>query len=142
MKPITHAFLTDASAEAAYNAIATAAGIRGWWAKVGTIAEPVGGTTELHFDKGGRKAVMTFRIDALEPNRRVHWTCTANDNPAWPGSTLTWTIDDAGARRHVRFVHDGFASGGPAYDMTVEGWKHFNASLESYLDGTGGTPSD
>jgi hypothetical protein len=47
-----------------------------------------------------------------------------------------------GDRRVVRFAHDGFSQGGPPYDMTVEGWTHFNASLEAYLAGRGGMPSN
>lgn len=141
MKPITHEFSTPASARAAYDAVATSAGIKGWWATVGTVAETVGGATELRFDKGGRIAVMNFRVDTLDPNRMVQWICTDNANPVWKGSTLTWTIEDAGDRRVVRFVHDGLTGGGPPYDMTVDGWKVFNASLESWLAGRGGTPS-
>ena len=39
----------------------------------------------------------------------------------------------------LRFVHGGLAAAdGPPYAMTVEGWSHFMASLERYLDtGTG-----
>jgi uncharacterized protein YndB with AHSA1/START domain len=142
VEAIRHDFSTPATAEAVYNALATSAGIKGWWAKVGTVAEAVGGTTELRFDKDGQIVAMQFQVDQLEPRRRVRWTCVENANPLWKGTTLTWTIADAGDRRKVSFVHDGFSAGGPPYDMTVEGWKHFNASFESYLDGRGGMPSN
>jgi hypothetical protein len=142
VKPITHEFSTQATAKAAYDAVATSTGIKGWWAKVGEVAEHVGGTTELRFDKGGQVAVMRFRVDLLDPNRTVRWTCVENVNPVWPETTLTWTISDAGDHRVVRFVHEAFKAGGPPYDMTVEGWKPFNASLESFLAGRGGSPSN
>jgi uncharacterized protein YndB with AHSA1/START domain len=142
VNPIRHEFSTPATAQAAYDAVATAAGIKGWWAKVGTVSEKVGGTTELRFDKGGQIVVMKFRVDALEPDRMVRWTCTENANPVWNGTTLTWAIDDMGDRRVIHFAHDGFSQGGPPYDMTVEGWTHFNSSLEAYLAGRGGMPSN
>ncbi len=139
---ITHEFSTAATAKAAYDAVATSNGIKSWWAKVGTVAAAVGGATELRFDKGGRIAVMKFRVDVLDPNRMVRWTCSENANPVWPNTTLTWTIRNSGDHRVVSFAHEGFTQGGPPYDMTVDGWKPFNASLESYLSGSGGTPSN
>ena len=142
MTPITYEFSTTASAKTAFEAVATSAGIKGWWARVGTVAEEVGGTTELRFDKGGRIAVMKFRVDALEPNRLVRWTCIENANPAWPQTTLTWSISDLGDRRQVHFAHEGFKDDGAPYDMTVDGWKAFNASLESFVNGRGGSPSN
>ncbi len=142
MQPIEHRIVTPATARTAYDAVATDAGIKGWWAKVGAVAEDVGGTVELHFTKEDRNVTMTFRVDALQPERLVRWVCTDNGNPVWKGSTLTWTIDDRGNDRLVRFAHAGFAGGGPPYDMTVDGWKVFMKSLEGYLAGRGGTPSD
>lgn len=142
MQKIEHELATKATAKAAYDAVATDRGIKGWWARVGTVADTVGDTTELQFAKDDRNVTMTFRVDALEPDRLVRWVCTDNGNPVWKGSTLTWAIDDRGNDRLVRFTHDGFAGGGPPYDMTVEGWKMFMASLDGYLAGRGGMPSD
>jgi uncharacterized protein YndB with AHSA1/START domain len=140
MESFVHEFQTPAGAKTIYDAVGTAAGIKGWWAKSGSVTEKVGGTTELRFDKEGRVAVMKFSLDELEPNRRVRWTCTENANPVWLGTTLTWDIEDGGSQRRVRFAHEGFTRGGPPYDLTITGWKHFMKSLESYVGGGGGQP--
>ena len=83
---------------------------------------------------------MKFRDDALDGERRVAWSCTDNANPEWVGSALTWEITPRDGGSRLTFTHDGFAAGGPPYEMTAEGWKHFMASLKSYADTGSGQP--
>jgi hypothetical protein len=78
--------------------------------------------------------------EAVEPSRRVVWACTANDNPAWIGTKLTWEVAPDRGGSTVRFTHDGWQQGGPLYDATVEGWQMFINSLQAYLDGGKATP--
>lgn len=38
----------------------------------------------------------------------------------------------------MKFAHAGLTDGGPPYEMTSEGWKHFMKSLKTYAEtGTG-----
>src|SRR5262249_47750309 len=104
------------------------------------IREGVGAPQELRFEKEGRRVEMKFRVEALEPGRRVAWVCTANDNPAWLDTWLTWEIEPTASGSVLRFRHEGFTQGGPLYDRTVQGWEHFVASLKAYVESGRGAP--
>jgi uncharacterized protein YndB with AHSA1/START domain len=142
MEPIKHQLRVKASPEAAYRAMATAEGIKAWWCADSDVMEIPGGEQTLRFKKGDMPAPVTmrFKVDALEPARRVVWTCTGNDNPAWLGTQLAWDILADGQGSKVDFGHDGWQESGPNYQATVEGWRFFMASLQSYLDGGPATP--
>jgi uncharacterized protein YndB with AHSA1/START domain len=142
MTDIRHEIETDAAPAKAYAAIATPEGIAGWWSTDSRVATEVGGEVELRFVKDDRTVVMRFRIDALEPGKRVSWTCTDNGNPVWVGTTLTWSLRPRGSGTTIAFTHGGFAEdASPPYQMTVEGWKHFVASLRAYLASGQGQPA-
>lgn len=112
---------------------ALTSGLRGWWAQDMDSAD---GCHTMRFVKGDRQVEMVFRVDEVA-DTRVRWTCTANGNPVWPGTTLTWThIDGA-----IEFEHAGFGEDqSPPFQMTVDGWKHFHASLASWLETGAGQP--
>src|SRR5687767_7950019 len=95
MQPIEHDLEVKADSRAAYDAVATAAGIKGWWARNSDVGEAPGSQTELRFTKPDMSAVMSFDVTGMEPGRRVEWTCTKNSNPIWPGSKLIWEIEPA-----------------------------------------------
>lgn len=127
---------TPATPDAIRAALTTETGLAGWWAKDSDVAAGPGGEHELRFVKGERTVVMRFRVDTVADDR-VRWTCTANGNPIWPGTTLEWTFGDG----RIRFEHAGFAEDqSPPYAMTVDGWKHFAGSLASYLSAGTGQP--
>ncbi len=142
MQRIEHDLTVKADAQAAYRAVATPAGIKGWWAKNSDVGESVGSKAELRFTKPDMSATMSFDVTALEPGHRVEWTCTNNTNPIWPGSKLNWRVEPVGQGSTVHFHHEGFSAGGPPYDATVAGWQLFMDSLKAYLDGGAATPSD
>jgi uncharacterized protein YndB with AHSA1/START domain len=142
MQPIEHNLTVKATPEAAFAAVATPAGIKGWWARDSDVGRSAGEPIELRFNKPDMSAVMNFELTDLQPGRRVEWTCTRNSNPIWPGSRLIWEVEAAASGSVVHFRHEGFSDGGPAYDRTVEGWQLFMDSLQSYLDRSDGHPSD
>lgn len=138
METIRHTLTLSARPDVAYRAVATSEGLQGWWCANSDIATAVGEETELRFVKDGTPVTMRFRVDALDRNQRVAWTCLESPNPIWVGSTLTWAIRAEGTGTTLEFVHAGLAAGGPPYDMTAEGWQHFMASLKQYAEtGTG-----
>ena len=52
------------------------------------------------------------------------------------GTTLTWTIKGTGDEVVVALDHAGWKDEGP--EPVKQGWKHFLASMKSYLEtGTG-----
>jgi uncharacterized protein YndB with AHSA1/START domain len=120
----------------AYDALRRQAGYRGWWNKVAEVPETVGGEAKLRFVKDGNPIHMRFRIDELRPGERVVWTCVAHDLPSWIGTTLSWSLHEAGGTVLVKLEHSGWAEAAPA--PVAEGWKHFLGSLKAYLEtGTG-----
>ena len=136
--PECHQLHVHATPTAIHDALTTAAGLRGWWAKDSDIGAGSPAEHELRFVKGDRRVTMRFRVDHADASR-VQWTCIANDNPIWIGSTLVWSTEPSDDGATLRFEHSGFADGPPpAHAMTVEGRQHFVASLRDYLhDGVG-----
>ena len=142
MNDIEHELKVAASREACYRAFTTVEGIRGWWCtRCDEVGTAVGERHELKFHKGDQVVVMKFVTEVLEPSRQVTWRCTENGNPAWVGSRITWKISPADGGSRIQLLHQGFAMGGPPYDMTVQGWGPFVKSLQAYLDTGAGRPS-
>jgi uncharacterized protein YndB with AHSA1/START domain len=126
-----------------YGAIATADGVRSWWAD-GSIAEEVGGTSRLTFGHGWTE----LRIDRLEPGREVEWSCVGQDishfepTDEWVGTTIRFRLEplDGGARTRLHFAHEGLAGLG-CEEMCVKGWDHYiRVSLRSLVESGEGAP--
>lgn len=119
-----------------YAALSTQAGYRGWWNAVGEVPERVGGEAQLKFVKDGAPVNMTFRIDTLQANEAVRWTCVAHDMPSWVGTTLDWKLSGQADGVLVSFEHAGWKEAGP--EPVAQGWQHFLGSLKQYVEtGTG-----
>jgi len=135
MAMINDSVRVHSSTGKAHAALTEPAGYRGWWSTNCAIGPGVGRESMLYFNKGGTPVSMRFRIDAIEDNR-IRWTCVAHDMPSWVGTTLEWKLAPAGGDVDITLVHDGWKDAAP--DMVKQGWKHFLASLKSYLEtGTG-----
>ncbi len=128
------------SAAETFAAIATPVGQQGWWCKDSDIATRVGGESELRFNKDGNIVTMRFRVDELDKDHRVTWTCVANDHPMWIGSTLMWEITAGGERSSLEFTHDGLEGDGAPPEMITDTWTHFMSSLKSYVETGQGQP--
>jgi len=139
MTTIRHELDLSSTPAAIYAALTTPAGIQAWWSRDSTIGSGPGAEHELRFRKGDRTVVMRFRVETSERDRLVAWTCTANGNPVWKDTTLRWEIAPSAKGARLVFEHAGFSEGAsPPYQMTVDGWNHFMASLAGYLErGTG-----
>ena len=140
---IEHNFQILASPETVYHAITTPAGIRGWWSNNSSIAPQVGGIHQMHFAKGDQIVTMQFKVDELQPGRRIAWTCIANDNPAWINTQLVFEIEGADNSVSFKFQHIGFKEqwkDTPPYLATVEGWHLFVNSLKQYSETGIGQP--
>jgi uncharacterized protein YndB with AHSA1/START domain len=102
MVDLKHQITIAATPAKVYAAVATQAGLRGWWTADTVADEQAGGKAQFGFDKRG----MVFRMDieALEPGKRVAWSCHG-DHPEWNGTMLTWTIAPDGDGTVLRFTH-------------------------------------
>jgi uncharacterized protein YndB with AHSA1/START domain len=126
----------QAPASKVYEALTRQDGYRGWWNAVAEVGESVGSEARLRFVKDGQPVSMRFHVDELRTNQTVRWTCVENDAPNWIGTTLTWSIKEAGESVLLSLDHGGWKEDAP--DMVAQGWKHFLGSIKSYLEtGTG-----
>ena len=135
----------DATPAAVYAAIATQAGLRGWWTQDCDIATKVGGTS--HFRFGDTAKAM--RVEALEPSRRVQWLCTEAHiacadlarRDEWVGTRLVFRLTPEGeGETRLDFEHVGLVPALECFDLCNKGWQHFLASLKGYVDTGRGTP--
>jgi uncharacterized protein YndB with AHSA1/START domain len=141
MVSINHSLEVSCSPDAAFEALTTKEGIHSWWSKDADMGEGVGSKHELRFDKEGNQVKMGFVVDALSTGEHVRWSCTANANAAWLGTTLDWRLRPNGDGTVIEFAHDGFTDDkNQGFEMTADGWKHFASSLKSYLSGGDGQP--
>jgi uncharacterized protein YndB with AHSA1/START domain len=126
-----------------YEAIATAEGVRSWWAD-GEIAAEVGGTSRLEFGAGWTE----LRVEKLVPDREVEWTCVAqhiahfDPTDEWVGTKIRFHITpiDGGWGTHLDFVHEGLAGLG-CEEMCTKGWDHYiRTSLRGLVETGRGAP--
>jgi uncharacterized protein YndB with AHSA1/START domain len=105
MAEIKHQIPIDATPDKVYAALATQAGLRGWWTADAKADEKAGGKAEFGFDRRGM--VFRMNIEKLEPGKLVVWTCHG-DHPEWAGTTLTWSIAREENATMLRFTHSGW----------------------------------
>ena len=109
----------DASPEAVWEAVATGAGIDGWFLGTGNEVEPrEGGRVYIDFGgAGGSEAVIT----TWAPPHRLAYG--GEPGPDGTMHAFEYEIEGIGGRTHVRFVHSGFL---------VDDWE---AEYESLREG-------
>ena len=132
MAEIKHQIAINAGPEKVYAALATPAGLKGWWTADSKADEKVGGKAEFGFDKRG----MVFRmgIDKLEPRKMVVWTCYG-DHPEWEGTTLTWNIAREDNGTTLRFTHSGWKSVSDFCATCNSTWGELMYRLKAYVEG-------
>jgi uncharacterized protein YndB with AHSA1/START domain len=143
MATIEDHVLVHAPLAQVYAALATETGVRGWWNQRAKIAPDVGGESSYRFHKGGNDIQMRFRNAALDPRGTVEWSCVANDNASWVGTTVRWTLTPTPEGTAVKLDHAGFddaLASTDGYRMVVGGWRHFVGSLKSYVETGKGQP--
>ena len=140
---IKHQLQLNATTQQVYEAIATQQGIEGWWSQVCHIPSNVGELSFMKFVKEDKVVGMYFRIDELQADKKIAWTCVQNSNPAWANSKLTFEIEKTVDGCSLVFIHYNFDEkwkGTPPYSMTVDGWNFFMSSLKSFCETGKGQP--
>ena len=130
MTHFTHALEIEASPAAIYAAITTAAGLRGWWTETCDV---------VNVDDG----LLVVELN----DREVRWTCVdarivGLDRPdEWIGTSIRFRMQPNGAgRTRLDFEHVGLTPALECYGICEDGWRHFLASLKSWLETGQGTP--
>ena len=132
MPELKHQIDIKATPENVYPALATQAGLRGWWTADTTADEKVGGNAEFGFDRRGMVFRMT--IDKLEPGKRVVWTCHG-DQPEWNGTVLNWEFTPNGSHTTVCFTQSGWKTASEMYAMCNSTWGELMYRLKDYVEG-------
>ena len=115
-----------------FAALATQAGLRGWWTAETNAEERVGGKAEFGFDRRGM--VFRMRIEELAPGKRVVWSCSG-DHPEWAGTTLTWDIAAENGSTVLRFTHGGWKSVTDFCAACNSTWGELMYRLKDFLEG-------
>jgi len=145
MKHYQKSLVLEAPPAIVYAALATPAGLRGWWSQDSDIATDAGATHHFRFGRTWKD----MRIDRLEPGREVRWTCTAAHIAAgnlarrdeWVGTRVVFRLlPDAHGRTLLEFEHIGLAPALQCYDLCSGGWRHYLDSLQKLVESGRGTP--
>ena len=149
MPDIRHHLGINAPQAAVHQALATRAGVAGWWTTTVTGDDEVGGKLAFYF--GGPDPSAVMEIVDLSPDR-VEWRCVEGPDE-WVDTTLTFELkhNDGAARwpegRHphpdtdatgeteVMFTHGGWREQVPFMAHCSLKWAQFLLSLKAGFEG-------
>ena len=132
MITIKHQITISASADKVYAALATQAGLRGWWTADTQADEKAGGKAEFGFDRHG--SVFHMKIEELLPGKRVVWSCQG-DHPEWNGTILTWTMTPEKKGTILRFAQSNWKEYSDFCAMCNSTWGELMYRLKDYVEG-------
>lgn len=135
------------SAEVVYSAVATQAGLRGWWTTDCEVAEAVGGLATFRF--GMSHHVM--RIEERTPSQAVCWTCIDQVMSApgwfvrvdeWIGTVVEyWLAPRDDTRCTLVFRHRGLTPDLECYRASEMLWNYYlTSSLKPFVEAGRGLP--
>ena len=132
-------FQVDIEAERSQvaHAIASEAGIRGWWTEAAAVPDGVGKVLRLGF----AMAPFPFELRIEEASEeRVRWASVGAFPPHWTGTEMQWDVADNpdGTGTRVQFRHSGWPSDDGMFGATAYTWGQLMASLKAYAE-TGST---
>ena len=137
MPDLMHQIPIAATPDRVYAAVATSAGLRGWWTADSNAEEKVGGKAEFGFAK--RSVMFRMTVERLEPGKTVVWSCHG-DQPEWAGTRLTWDISPEGGASMLRFTHGGWKAADDYFAMCNSTWGELMYRLKAYVEGANPGP--
>src|ERR1700730_15404741 len=105
MTDFFHNVPVNAAPEKVYAAIATQAGMQGWWTRDTTMTAKVGCKAEFGFDYRGMAIRMT--VDGRKPNRSLRLRCSG-DHPEGASNTLELRVEPTPDVSVLKFIHRGW----------------------------------
>ena len=123
----------EADSDEVFAAVATQAGMRGWWTADTQMQEAVGGKAEFGFEK--RAFIFRMTNEKLDPGRCVTMKCHG-EHPEWNGTTLRWDIaGNEGGGASLRFVHSGWREVTDFCSSCNAMWGNLMFRLKDSLEG-------
>jgi uncharacterized protein YndB with AHSA1/START domain len=133
----------EAPIGAVHDAIATSAGLRGWWTADAVAATEAGGTTRLGFGS----AYVVFRVDRLLRPTELDWTCVDQDDHGlpepdeWVGTRPSFRLSEESGGTSLAFVHRGLGPQLACFGACERGWDRFlRGSLKPLVERGQGLP--
>jgi uncharacterized protein YndB with AHSA1/START domain len=128
MAKILLRFPVAAERDAVYRALASEAGVRGWWSE--KTEGPAG--TDSVMKVAFPDAPITFDFEVTEdlPSERVAWRCLAGP-PEWIGTELSFDLKDGdGGEVAVDFTHDGWKTTTDSFPFIAYSWAQIFPRLK------------
>lgn len=138
-----HTITVKTTPEAAFLAITTH--ISDWWTIDFTgAAAALGDQFTVRFNH----TYKVMRIVDLVPGKQVTWRCeeahldieTLHNKSEWNGTLIHWYVQHEAGITGIRLLHEGLTQQFECYDVCVQGWNHFLASLQQFLNTKQGAP--
>jgi uncharacterized protein YndB with AHSA1/START domain len=142
MPDIIHRIGIKAGPAKVYDAIATVAGVAGWWTRETAGQSKVGGTVSTRFRNSEGKEIgyMEFEVLKLEPNKEVQWRFKAGPEE-WVGTDVTFQLTDVGDQTVVLFGHRNWREWVEFMAHCSMKWATFLLSLRELVETGKGSPS-
>jgi uncharacterized protein YndB with AHSA1/START domain len=133
---IVHEIDIATSPERLYEALTTQAGLAGWYTPETKAAAQVGSIIEFKFSA---LSTLKFRVESLEPGRRVVWKGIDVPNE-WKAAPITFDIRPDGGSVLLTFRQEGFAPDYKSYGGFSYCWAQYIRSLKLLLETGKGEP--
>lgn len=139
MVDIVHRIGIKASAAKVYEALATANGVSGWWAR---DTREVGKRLRMAFTSPDGKPIGTFEMEVLEaaPGKRVRWKVKEGP-PDWIDTEIDFALSDESPQTIVLFGHRRWREATESTAHCSMKWATFLLSLRSFVETGAGRPA-
>jgi uncharacterized protein YndB with AHSA1/START domain len=132
MVDILHRIGIDAEPADVFAALATTAGVRGWWVSTATGDAGKGGTIDFGF--------CEMAVVAAEPGKLVHWRCTRGPDE-WVGTEVTFRLERKLDQTFVLFKHANWKEPVEFMHHCSTKWATFLLSLMELVERGSGRPA-
>ena len=134
MVDILHRVGMKASVEQVYQALATRAGLAGWWTVDTQGDSKVGGVVKFRFSDGTRDlGGFDMQVLELQPGRRVQWQ-VADGPEDWIGTRISFELKQENDYAVVLFKHQGWKEPTEFMHHCSTKWAIFLMSLKSLVE--------
>lgn len=127
-----------ATPESAFHAISDEKELQKWWVDVPKLEQLKGGNVSFRFLKENsqnldKDFVIEGKILEIIPYQKLSYTWKPVDEPDYPNTVVTWTINSVNNKTKVTVLHSGVKNA-KDYSHLAEGWAYFINRLENLLN--------